>query len=383
MEQVFNVVQVLDLIGVLQCVIILALVFLKATDIRKAIPTAAFFAALGLGFGLPAAADPQLAHWDAASVWIAQGWIPTLSYFIILQIAHGELPERRHLWVLVLPLFGPVAVFAFVAGVDSCGGSLLCPESVTLLRVFGVVPGAVVLLLLWSNRGLFTRVGGQRENRDRYWVVLTFIVFNILNLGIDIPRAAEVFEPTQAAFARTIFGLTFVYLVTTLVFRIDPKPVVLLPGMLIRRSIELTPEELALADKIRNLMRLDKLYQEPSFSRGDLARELNVSENVLSRVINSAFTKSFRKLLNDHRVEEAKLLLRDSDMQVTQIAFDAGFNSLASFNRVFKEMTGQTPTAFRVAAAAAPDRQAASGEPDRQTASGESDGSEPSAAERS
>ena len=178
-------------------------------------------------------------------------------------------------------------------------------------------------------------------------MVLTFIVFNILNLGIDIPRAAEIFEPTQAAFARTIFGLTFVYLVTTLVFRLDPRPVLLLPGTMIRRAAELTPEELALADKIRDLMRLDKLYQEPRYSRADLARELNVSENVLSRVVNGAFMKSFRKLLNDHRVEEAKLLLRDSDMQVTQIAFDVGFNSLASFNRVFKKTTGQAPTEYR------------------------------------
>ena len=168
MEQVFNVVQVLDLIGVLQCVIILALVFLKATDIRKAIPTVAFFTALGFGFGLPAAVDPQPVHWDATSIWVAQAWIPTLSYFIVLQIAHGQLPERRHLWVLVLPLFAPVAVFAFVAGFDSCGEGLLCPESVTLLPVFGILPGAVVLLLLWFHRGLFTQVGGERENRDRY-----------------------------------------------------------------------------------------------------------------------------------------------------------------------------------------------------------------------
>ena len=354
MEQVFSVVQVLDLIGVLQCVIILALVFLKATDIRKAIPTVAFFAALGFGFGLPVTVDPQPVHWDAASIWIAQGWIPTLSYFIILQIAHGQLPEHRHLWVLVLPLFGPVAVFAFVAGFDSCSEGLLCLESVTLLRVFGILPGAAVLLLLWFHQGLFAQVGGERENRDRYWVVLTFIVFNILNLGIDIPRAAEIFEPTQAAFARTIFGLTFVYLVTTLVFRLDPRPVLLLPGTMIRRAAaELTADELALADKIRDLMTLDKLYQEPSFNRADLARELNVSENVLSRVVNGAFAKSFRKLLNDHRVEEAKLLLRDSDMQVTQIAFDVGFNSLASFNRVFKENTSQAPTEYRAASSSA------------------------------
>ena len=364
MEQVFSVVQVLDLIGVLQCVIILALVFLKATDIRKAIPTVAFFTALGFGFGLPATVDPQLVHWDAASIWIAQGWIPTLSYFIILQIALGQLPEHRHLWVLVLPLFGPVAVFVFVAGFDSCSEGLLCLESVTLLRVFGILPGAAVLLLLWFHQGLFAQVGGERENRDRYWVVLTFIVFNILNLGVDIPRVAEVIDPTQAAFARTIFGLTFIYLVTTLVFRLDPRPVLLLPGTMIRRAAELTAEELALADKIRDLMRLDKLYQEPRYSRADLARELNVSENVLSRVVNGAFAKSFRKLLNDHRVEEAKLLLRDSDMPVTQILFDVGFNSLASFNRVFKNTTGQAPTEYRAALAAAGNSETTDEEPD-------------------
>ncbi len=355
MDQVFSLVQVLDLIGLLQCVLILVLVILKATDIRQATPTVAFFAALGLGFGLPATVDSLPLHWDATSIWLAQAWIPTLTYLIVLQIALGHLPERRHLWVLVLPLLGPAGVFAIAAGVDSCVGGILCPESVTLLRVFGIVPGAVVLLLLWFHRGLFTQVGGQRENRDRYWVVLAFIVFNVLNLGIDIPRAVEVLEPTQAAFFRTVFGLTFVYLVATLVFRIDPKPVVLLPGTLIRRSIELTAEELALADKIRDLMAFDKLYQEPSFSRADLAREINVSENVLSRIINSAFTKSFRKLLNDHRVEEAKLLLSDSDMQVTQIAFDVGFNSLASFNRVFKETTRQSPTEYRASATSPPE----------------------------
>ncbi len=347
LNPMFNMVAALELIGVLQCVLIMSVLILKTTDIGAVMPTAAFFTALGLAFGVPSAVDPQLVHWDATSIWVAQAWIPTLSYFIVLQGAHGHLPERRHLWVLVLPLLGPAAVLAIAAGVDSCGEAILCPESVALLRVFGIVPGAVVLLLLWLHGGLFKEVEGHRENRDRYWVILTFIVFNILNLGIDIPRAGGILEPTQAAFIRTIFGLAFVYLVTTMVFRIEPKLVLLLPGALIRRSITLTEDELALVDKIRDLMTLDKLYQEPSFSRADLARELNVSENTISRVINGAFKRTFRRLLNDHRVEEAKLLLRDSDMHVTQIAFDVGFNSLASFNRVFKDIVAASPTEYR------------------------------------
>ena len=347
LDQVLSVAQALDLVGLVQCVFILVLVILKATDIRRAVPTVAFFAALGLGFGLPVAVDPRLVLWDQTSIWLAQAWIPTLSYFIVLQIALGHLPEQRYLAVLALPLLGPVAAVAIAADVDICGEGILCVESVTLFRVLDIVPGAVVLLLLWVHWGLFAKVGGRRENRDRYWVVMTFIVFNILNLGVDIPRAAEVIEPTQAAFVRSMFGLTFVYLVTTLMFRIEPRPVMLLPGTLIRRLIELTTEELALADKIRDLMTLDKVYQQASFNRADLARELNVSEVVLSRVINSAFAKSFPKLLNDHRVEEAKLLLRDSDIQVGQIAFDVGFNSLNSFDRVFKNTTGQSPNEYR------------------------------------
>ena len=379
LDRVFTLMQVLDIIGLLQCMFILAIIFLKAADMRQAVPAVAFFIALGLGFGFPAAVDPRLVLWNAAAIWLAQAWIPVLTYLLILQVALGHLPERRHLAVLALPLLGPPIILAAVAGSESYTGVGLGPDMVPLLRVFGVVPGAVILLLLWLQRGLLGRLRRPPGTLDRYWVVLALIVFSILNLGVDLPRAVEMVGPDEATFARTMFGLTFVYLVTTLVFRIDPKPVVLLPGVMLRRPVELTAEERALADRIQDLMTLDKLYQEPKFSRADLARELNVSENVLSRVINVAFTKSFRQLLNEHRIKEAKGLLSGSDLQMIQIAFDAGFNSLASFNRVFKEMTGQTPTAFRVAAAAAPDRQAASGEPDRQTASGESDGSEPSA----
>ena len=348
-EQTFNLSQSLDLIGMLQCAFILTIVVLKAADIHQAAPTVAFFAALGLGFGLPAAVDPRQFHWDATSTWLAQAWIPTLSYLLIMQIASGKMPEPRHLIIFVLPLIGPVAMVAATVSSQSCDGVLLCPESLPLLRVFGVVPGAVIVLMLWVRRDLLSQLAKSRDTRDRYWVVIAFIAFNVMNLGIDMPRALGLLEAAEAAFVRTAFGLTFVYLVTTLVFRIDPKPVTLLPGSLLRRSTELSADEQALARRIQDLMALDKLYQEPSFSRADLARELDVSENVLSRVINSAFSKSFRKLLNDHRVDEAKALLRGSDMQITQIAFDVGFNSLASFNRVFKDTTGVSPTEFRAA----------------------------------
>ncbi len=348
-DQTFTFAQALDLIGMLQCVFILTIVYLNAVDLRQAAPSIAFFAVLGLSFGLPAASSPHEFAWEAASIWVAQAWIPTVSYILILQVAGGHLPAPRHLIVLVLPLIGPVAMVAATFSGQSCGAQLVCAESVPLMRVFGVVPGGVVMLMLWTHRGLFVQLREGRDSQNRYWAVIAFIAFNVMNLGVDVPRVFGFIDAADSTFVRTAFGLTFVYLVTTLVFRIEPKPIILLPGAMTRRSIELTPEEVALAERIKDLMALDKLYQEPAFSRADLARELNVSENILSRVINCAFEKSFRKLLNDHRVDEAQLLLRSSTFQVTQIAFDVGFNSLASFNRVFKETSGVAPTEYRAA----------------------------------
>lgn len=353
LDQAFSLAQVLDLIGLLQCLFVLLLVGMKASDMRQAVPTVAFFAVLGLGFALPATTSSQVGYADIIATWVAQTWLPAVAYLLILQVATGQLPGPRHYLVLLLPLVGPVAILAAVAGGESCRAGLLCPEMVPALQSFGVVPGAAILLLIWVNRSALARLREQAAARDRYWVVLALIAFSVLNLGIDLPRALELLGAAQASLARTVFGLTFAYLATTLVFRIDPKPVVLMPGIPVRKPVTLSEEERALAERIKDLMTLDKIYQEPKYSRADLAHELQVSENQVSRIVMATFGKSFPQLLNSYRVAEAQQLLRDSDLSITQIAFDVGFNSLASFNRVFKDLVGQSPSALRSALSSA------------------------------
>lgn len=363
LDQVFSFVQVLELIGLLQCLFILLLVGMKASDFKQAVPTAAFFSVLGVSFGLPATTGSELGYADLAGSWLAQTWLPAITYLLILQVALGRLPAGKHYAVLVLPLIGPLAVFAGAASDTGCRTGLLCPEMITVMQAFGVIPGAIVLLLIWLNRDALKTLREQAgASHDRYWVVLALIGFSVLNLGIDLPRALQMLSATEAGFARTVFGLGFAYLVTTLVFRIDPKPIVLLPGIPVRKSVALTDEEKALAEKIKDLMTLDKIYQEAKYSRADLAHELEISENQVSRVVMGSFGKSFPQLLNSYRVAEAQQLLRDSDLSITQIAFDVGFNSLASFNRVFKDLVGQSPSEVRAAASAGDDPQRAKAE---------------------
>ncbi len=376
-ETMFTLVQVLDIIGLLQCVFILALIGLKASDLRRAWLAVAFFTVLGLGFGLPAAADPGIApgYGDVAGAWIAETLIPAFSYLLILQLALERLPEPRHLSVLALPLLAAIAAYPLIAVSGICIGDGLCPEGVTVLRAFGVIPGAIVLLLLWLQRGLLAELRPsfwhQRQVRDRYWVVLALIVFNVLNIGVDLSRATLVLDPGDATFVRTIFGLTFVYLVTTLVFRIEPRPVLLLVGMQRRPSDALTPEEWTLAERIRALITVERLYKDPTLRLFDVARHLEVSEEFAARAMKAAFAVSFPVFLIDHRVDVAKRLLGESDLSVAQIAFDTGFDGLPSFNVVFKRITGRTPAEFSAGAPVRDDGRAVDGEVEDQDADAE------------
>ena len=76
---------------------------------------------------------------------------------------------------------------------------------------------------------------------------------------------------------------------------------------------------------------------------------MGTNEQTISRLINSHFKKSFTDLVNHYRVEEAKQRLLSEETAITVIAFEVGFNSIASFNRVFKEKVGSSPSEFRSA----------------------------------
>ena len=56
---------------------------------------------------------------------------------------------------------------------------------------------------------------------------------------------------------------------------------------------------------------------------------------------------NFIEYVNHYRVNEARFLLRSSDRTILSVALECGFDSLRNFNRVFKKLTGQTPSEYR------------------------------------
>ena len=102
--------------------------------------------------------------------------------------------------------------------------------------------------------------------------------------------------------------------------------------------------------RIIGYLKNNKPYLNPDFSLQMMADDLKVSRQKLSEVINQGQKKNFYKLINEFRVQEVKDKLNNpgyNHYTVLGIGLECGFNSKTSFNRIFKDETGFTPSEFK------------------------------------
>lgn len=85
-----------------------------------------------------------------------------------------------------------------------------------------------------------------------------------------------------------------------------------------------------------------------------LARVSRVSEAHFARSFKEAFGVPPHRYLLTRRIERATALLRDTDLPITEIAFQTGWGSLGTFGRIFRDVTGESPGAMRARERAAP-----------------------------
>jgi AraC-like DNA-binding protein len=109
------------------------------------------------------------------------------------------------------------------------------------------------------------------------------------------------------------------------------------------------PILIELNEKLLHYMEDEKPYLDPELSLPQLADALAVPRNLLSGVINRFQKINFYEFVNTYRVDEVKRLMQDESnkhLKLISLAYDAGFNSKASFYRIFKQMTKMTPTEY-------------------------------------
>jgi AraC-like DNA-binding protein len=335
MTQNFNFADVLALMGLVQSVYLIVYILFRAGHIRNVIVPSMCFTILALSF----TADfgvPRLKEWEHAELirnflWMS---LPAFSALLIGQVADfGRFPTRAYWMTLILPVLAGVVGYGVLHSQD-------------VLMTLGSISGCLAFLALWAGRRSFADLRDDKHTKnERYWLIISFVVMNILIIFSTLLNVSGYIEDTNFILVRDVLGIGMVYLASTSLLRIYPQSVKLVEKVKTEKNLSKDDEEIV--SKIKNLLDFDKVYQEANFSRADLARELNISEANVSRIISGHFGKSLPQLINELRIRDSLQLLQQTEAGMPVIAEQVGFASLPTFNRVFKDVMGISPSEYR------------------------------------
>jgi AraC-like DNA-binding protein len=117
-------------------------------------------------------------------------------------------------------------------------------------------------------------------------------------------------------------------------------------------------EDYAPQERNRHLNHLGRLenvfsYIEKNYSSDisldEISAVANFSEYYFTRFFKEATGMTFGKYLNNFRVEKAALFLKNEDSSITEVVFKSGFGSIKTFNRVFRQIKGCSPSSYKKA----------------------------------
>lgn len=332
-----NLFGLLSLIGLIQTVYAFVYLSFRAGDFKRAAFPLAFFLTLAGGFLMTFVAPyaPDLKFIPSANDFFWSS-LNIISVLMLVQIASIERPPPVYYQTLLLMLF-PIAFLSLYTS--------------SLLPIVSIVLGGLSLLTLWAQRDLIGSLLSHKvSGRERYWLILSVITLNVILISLTYGKISGWVDADEFTMIRIVIGLGLVYLVSTTMFRLYPQAIHLVDRQILKlsRTDDHQPKfDQALIDRLKDIIDIQKLYQEPNFSRSELAKEMGISETVSSKLVSDVYGKSLPQLINERRIEEACDLLQQTKLNISSVAEQVGFNSIASFNRVFREVKGESPSDFR------------------------------------
>lgn len=351
---VFTLTQAMQLVGLAPSLFVVAFLFTLLRSNKQTIIPIFYFLSLACGFALPLLelypnADTNM--WIHGGLLMGESLLVAFGFLLICQFIMARLPSWGYWLVLTIPLLGGGTIlYANILQMSDACQQQSCPDTNSVKALYHIVSSSFMFLLLLVY---FSRIGNinsdATDKKHKYWLIISLILLHLLLLVIDLLRVGEYVNTAQAQLSETILRLTFIYLVLTSLLRVFYPNLVNEVIVNARTPAHDYKLDLPHVERINALLKDEKIYREMRLNRASLAQKLNISEHYLSRIINHHFNKNFNELINYYRIEEAKARLRsEPTQQITTIGFEVGFNSIASFNRVFKEKTGLSPTEFKI-----------------------------------
>jgi AraC-like DNA-binding protein len=300
--------------------------------------------------------------------------IGPLIYFYVQSVLNPAGPptrfrlgkaERRHFWPVVLDCGAPLIGWTFIVGANL---GLLDPKNgrhwAYLMGEYNAyvdIPRWIsVTIYLILTRQLLTRqpesvLAGANGARGR-WLrqfVTVFLGFQVIWLLHLIPYIIPNLRgplldqldwyPLYIPITIIIYWLGLRGYLYARAAPADGSTRKATTTSLATETVEKTVSALTLA------METDRLYLDPELTVEKLAQHIGLPAKTVSFVLNQHIGKSFNTFVNIYRIETVKQRLTEpgnEHLTLTGMAFECGFNSQATFQRTFRQMTGFSPTEF-------------------------------------
>ena len=268
-------------------------------------------------------------------------------FYLLVQIPFLISPEdaKYNAWIGAYHPDWPERPFDYANSPREIWLTDYCTEiSLLSLLVYGALGSMEIIKIFRKQKGSFW------NSDDGVFKYLRWSVFQILSaaLGILIVKFFHEYDTGDHIFASyvtfTIYATSFQIIRESGFF----KPAAVSSPQKYKTSLIPVEQKQDLLAKLDKIMVEEKPYLKSEFSLPELARRLGTSVHVLSQTINVGLNKTFFEMVAEHRVAEAKILLRERpNIKVEEIAEEVGYSSKSSFNTAFKKLTGTTPSEFR------------------------------------
>lgn len=196
----------------------------------------------------------------------------------------------------------------------------------------------------------------QRSDSDEYslnWLACLLVIMLMFNL-VDLVRLN--FQATLTyelnIIGQGINNLAWLIATMTLIYQfshLSGLPNTNSPLVENNQGMHVKGKEYeSIFKELDTLIIKNKWYLMPRLTLANISEYTGMQTRDVSRAINLHTNMSFNQYINQFRVNAVcKKLKTDSRLSITEVAFDSGFSSKASFNKVFKQMVGKTPSEYK------------------------------------
>lgn len=231
--------------------------------------------------------------------------------------------------------------------------ALLTPVSWSADLVVTTVNLVYGVLLSWVLRhkaDAFVQVSAEGLRTLRLGLIAA-TVFVFLIVAADATIIVSTISAGDAAMLRALTGASGILVGLVCVSVVVGLPLAMAPLFKTpsERPADAVPlvEDHALLAKIDHLMAESQIFTDPNLTLARLGRRLGCPARQVSIAINRVTGQNVSRYISSFRVRRAAELLTSTDLPVTDVMLEAGFQSKSSFNTEFRRVCGMTPSDYR------------------------------------